>query len=95
MKVLLSKRSKELDAYLDDLQTRASCSLGIPSEFLDCDGDPAYRNTLKHMYGERYQTSSLHFPCPSNGEMVTLSDCWDCPRSQRCDIYATMLDENL
>lgn len=92
MNILLG-RSKAFDAYLDDLQTRASCALRIPSEFLDCNGGPAYKNTLKHMNGDSYRSSALHFPCPSNGEMVTLSDCWDCPRSQSCDIYATMLDE--
>lgn len=93
MSTLKYTLTREFEAYIEDLETRAICALGVPSAILDCEGDPMYKDTLRHVYEGRYQSNSLHFPCPSTGDMITLSDCWDCPRSQRCDIYATMLDE--
>lgn len=93
MGVLKYTMSREFEAFVEDLETRAVCALGVPSEIVDYEGDLICKNTLRHVYEGRYQSNSLHFPCPSDGSMVTLSDCWDCPKSQRCDIYAMMLDE--
>lgn len=37
--------------------------------------------------------NSLEFRCSNSGKLITLEHCEECPYSQSCDIYATMLDE--
>lgn len=45
-------------------------------------------------YRESDRDEYLKFPCPIDGNYVRLQDCPDCERSNNCDIYATMLDED-
>lgn len=54
--------------------------------------DPTGTETVTGMIST---DSKLKFPCPENGDYVTIADCWDCARSARCDIYASMLDEDM
>lgn len=35
----------------------------------------------------------IRFPCPENGEYTTFNNCVACNKSQNCQIYSFMLDE--
>lgn len=49
---------------------------------------------MSNLYRDSYENKDLRFPCPIDGNYVTLQDCPECERSNNCDIYATMLDED-
>lgn len=36
----------------------------------------------------------VEFPCPRFGKMTSINQCPECHNHSRCDIYATMLDED-
>lgn len=54
------------------------------------------RNNFKEklMAMEPRRGTNHEFPCPTDGRLVTFNDCSNCPKSNRCDIYASMLDED-
>ena len=37
--------------------------------------------------------NKIKFPCPRTGDNTTTGECSSCINCDRCDIYATMLDE--
>lgn len=45
-------------------------------------------------YRESDNKEVFKSPCPVDGNYVRLLDCSECERSNNCDIYASMLDED-
>lgn len=89
--VCMELSSKAMEAYLDDLMMRAASSFGVPQSIIDVELGPIMAEPIKMMFTAQ---EKCHYPCPIDGSYVTTSECWDCERSDNCDIYATMLDED-
>lgn len=87
----MDSESGLMEAYLDDLKMRLASSFGIPSYMLEIEPDQMSTGTLKRIFTDR---EKYYFPCPIDGKCITTAECWDCERSNNCDIYATMLDED-
>lgn len=81
-----------ITGYIDYLRPRVAIPIELPQSIVNVDNDSIFTKTAMNMMTN---DSKHEFPCPENGNYVTLADCWDCPRSVRCDIYASMLDEDM
>lgn len=90
--VYMESRSREMEAYIDDLRMRMASSLVVSSSIMGVETDQMFPETIMKVVSSR--SDCPRFPCPDSGNYVTLSDCWNCMRSDNCDIYATMLDED-
>lgn len=90
--VYMESKGRDIGEYIDDLKMRVASYLAVPPYIIGIEADSMFPLTIMKLVSS---CNDCHkFPCPENGNYVTLSECWDCIRSANCDIYATMLDED-
>lgn len=100
-----NNNSKE---FINYLITTSAQGCGVPVSLVSDDSDdwrklmislfklqmPVTRVEMKSNQFQNSDDKTLKFPCPETGAIVKLSYCFDCSKSQRCDIYASMLSED-
>lgn len=89
--------TREADAYVEYLQTEASAGdIGILGSSIDRPGFHEHlRSIFENSIDVKRSRDLFSFPCPLDGSETSIADCADCPTALSCDIYASMLSEDI
>lgn len=89
--------TREADAYVEYLETQAS--VGITNIFGSSIDHPGFHKPLRSIFEDSIDVKrsgdAFSFPCPLDGSETSLADCAECSIALSCDIYASMLSEDI